>query len=136
EQAAAAGAEVHLIAGITEGVSEPSAPGITVEHIESADQLQQAVHQAVEGADALIMAAAVADFRPADYAQAKIKKTDDGHNPVITLEPNPDILAGVVNRRRSSGGGPAVIVGFAAETGDGQTAPLDLAEQKLVRKGC
>lgn len=135
EQAAAAGASVHLIAGITEA-QPPEAPGMTLERIETAEELQRAVHRANKGADALIMAAAVADFRPADYAQAKIKKTDDGQNPVITLERNPDILAGVVAHRSTTGEGPQVIVGFAAETGDGDTSPMVLAEQKLRRKGC
>lgn len=109
---------------------------MTLERIETAEELQRAVHRANKGADALIMAAAVADFRPADYAQAKIKKTDDGQNPVITLERNPDILAGVVAHRSTTGEGPQVIVGFAAETGDGDTSPMVLAEQKLRRKGC
>lgn len=135
-QAAAQGAEVHLIAGITEAEPPTEHARISVEHIETADELQQAVQAASAEADALIMAAAVADFRPADYAQAKIKKTDDGQNPVITLERNPDILAGVVERRRSSGEGPPVIVGFAAETGGGDDAPMQLAQQKLQRKGC
>lgn len=136
EMAAAAGAQVHLIAGITDAEPPADQPRITVERIEAADELQQAVDQAAADADVLIMAAAVADFRPADYAQAKIKKTDDGQNPVITLERNPDILAGVVSRREQTAHGPEVIVGFAAETGDSETDPLVLAQQKLVRKGC
>lgn len=136
EQAAAAGAAVHLIAGITEAVPPAEQPGITVERIETAEQLQQAVQRANKDADALIMAAAVADFRPADYAQNKIKKTDDGQNPVITLERNPDILAGAVQHRSVTGEGPQVIVGFAAETGGAGTDPMVLAEQKLQRKGC
>lgn len=135
EQAAAAGASVHLIAGITEA-EPPQQPHITVERIETADELQQAVQRADKDADALIMAAAVADFRPADYAQNKIKKTDDGQNPVITLERNPDILAGVVEHRSTTGEGPQVIVGFAAETGGADADPMVLAEQKLQRKGC
>lgn len=134
--AAAAGAQVTLITGITE-VDYPT-PWPALIHrveIETASQLQQAVQEHAAEADVLIMAAAVADFRPAEYAGAKIKKTDDGVNPVITLERNPDILAEAVRRRHHSAG-PRVIVGFAAETGDAETDPLTLAEQKLLRKGC
>lgn len=136
EQAAAAGADVTLIAGITEAEPPQGAANITVERVETAIQLQEAVLRQGAGAEVLIMAAAVADFRPADYVQTKIKKTDDGESPVITLERNPDILAGVVQRRAETGSGPEVIIGFAAETGDEDTDPLKLAQQKLARKGC
>lgn len=136
QQAAAAGAAVHLIAGVTEGEPPATPPEVTVERVESAQDLQRAVTRAAPESDVLIMAAAVADFRPADYAEAKIKKTDEGQNPVIVLQRNPDILASVVEQRKRTGEGPAVIVGFAAETGDGETTPLRLAEQKLRRKGC
>lgn len=136
EQAAAAGADVTLIAGITEAEPPQGAANITVERVETAIQLQEAVLRQCAGAEVLIMAAAVADFRPADYVQTKIKKTDDGESPVITLERNPDILAGVVQRRAETGSGPEVIIGFAAETGDEDTDPLKLAQQKLARKGC
>ncbi len=136
-EAAAQGAEVTLIAGVIEAELPQNPPAnFAVERVETAQQLHQAVLRSAEQADVLIMAAAVADFRPADYAPAKIKKTEDGQNPVIALERNPDILADVVRRRSSSGAGPAVIVGFAAETGDEDTEPLELARQKLLRKGC
>lgn len=135
-EAAAQGAEVTLITGIIDAeLPHPLPVNLTVQSVETAQQLQQAVLAAAEHADMLIMAAAVADFRPADYAQAKIKKTEDGQNPVITLERNPDILADLVRRRNASGRGPGVIVGFAAETGDESTDPLELAQQKLLRKG-
>jgi len=134
ETAAAAGAQVHLIAGIMD-VAAPKQPNIAVEHIETAAQLQTAVERAAADADVLLMAAAVADFRPSAYAAQKIKKTEDGENPVITLERNPDILADAVTRRDSQGG-PAVIVGFAAETGSADASPLELAQAKLLRKGC
>ncbi|GAA1148567.1 bifunctional phosphopantothenoylcysteine decarboxylase/phosphopantothenate synthase [Nesterenkonia lutea] len=135
EAAAAAGAQVHLIAGIMD-VTAPDLPNITAEHIETAAQLRAAVERATDGADLLLMAAAVADFRPADYAAQKIKKTEDGTNPVITLERNPDILAETVQRRAQQGTGPTVIVGFAAETGSADAEPLELARAKLLRKGC
>lgn len=134
ETAAAAGAQVHLIAGIMD-VPAPEQPNIAVERIETAAQLQTAVERAAADADVLLMAAAVADFRPSAYAAQKIKKTEDGENPVITLERNPDILAETVTRRDAQGG-PAVIVGFAAETGSADATPLELAQAKLLRKGC
>lgn len=148
EAAAAAGAQVHLIAGTMEVAAPEQHPAITVAHIETASELQAAVQGAVTDADALIMAAAVADFRPAGYSTAKIKKTDDGENPIITLERNPDILAGIVADRTAARAeakevastdpkiSPAVVIGFAAETGDESTDPLLLAQQKLQRKGC
>ena len=136
ETAAAAGAQVHLIAGIMDVQASKEVANITVEHIETAAQLQAAVLRAAPEADMLIMAAAVADFRPSSYAAQKIKKTDDGENPVIILERNPDILAETVQRRQTEGTGPGVIVGFAAETGSAEADPLELAQAKLLRKGC
>lgn len=136
ETAAAAGAQVHLIAGIMDVQAPEHAANITVEHIETAAELQAAVQRAAPEADLLIMAAAVADFRAASYAAQKIKKTDDGENPVITLERNPDILAEAVQHRLTRGTGPTVIVGFAAETGSAEADPLELAQAKLLRKGC
>ncbi len=113
---------------------------VTVRAVESALELQAAVEEAYGDADAIIMAAAVADFRPKTYTDAKIKKSHDpGHEddaPVIELVRNPDILAGLVARRREAGADYPVIVGFAAETGDAQTSVLDLAREKLRRKGC
>lgn len=131
-----AGATVHVIAGIMEAeISSPS-ERLTVEHIETAEQLQAAVERQAPGVDVLFMAAAVADFRPRDYVASKIKKTSDGQSPVIELERNPDILAGTVRRRQQTGLGPRLIVGFAAETGSDHEEPMQLAQEKLVRKGC
>ena len=104
--------------------------------MESTEELREAVFTQCAGADGLIMAAAVADFRPADYADAKIKKTQDGSSPVITLERTPDILAETVRARRNGQDLPRVIVGFAAETGDGSGSVLDYGAAKLQRKGC
>ncbi|GAB3845279.1 bifunctional phosphopantothenoylcysteine decarboxylase/phosphopantothenate--cysteine ligase CoaBC [Nesterenkonia populi] len=134
--AAGMGATVRLIAGVVDAVLPEAEASITVERIETAEQLRDAVVRAAPESDVLVMAAAVADFRPAAYAQTKIKKTDDGASPVIELERNPDILAEAVQRRDASGDGPAVIVGFAAETGSEESDPLQLAQQKLARKGC
>ncbi|WP_120004828.1 bifunctional phosphopantothenoylcysteine decarboxylase/phosphopantothenate synthase [Nesterenkonia muleiensis] len=136
QAAAEAGAEVVLITGIIDTQIPDMPVDMRREGLETASQLQEAVTRECQDADVLIMAAAVADFRPASYARTKIKKTEDGESPVIALERNPDILAGTVRRRSGTGTGPAVIVGFAAETGDDSTDPLKLAEQKLARKGC
>ena len=93
-------------------------------------------------ADVVVMAAAVADFRPAAYADHKIKKTHaagadgaaDESAPTVALVRNPDVLAGLVAARGSASS--PVIVGFAAETGDGEGSVLDHARAKLARKGC
>ena len=78
-------------------------------------------------------AAAPADFRPTSVSDAKIKKADDGSAPAISLEQNPDVLKEISHERPHPG---AVIVGFAAETGDETGGVLDLARAKLARKGC
>jgi phosphopantothenoylcysteine decarboxylase/phosphopantothenate--cysteine ligase len=84
-------------------------------------------------ADAVVMAAAPADFRPTAVSDAKIKKADDGSAPAIELVQNPDILAEISHERAREG---AVIVGFAAETGDATGSVLELGRAKLARKGC
>ncbi|AJT40991.1 bifunctional phosphopantothenoylcysteine decarboxylase/phosphopantothenate synthase [Psychromicrobium lacuslunae] len=127
-----AGAEVVLIAAHLE-VQLPE--GVEIIRVETALELQAATEHAIESADVLIMAAAVADFRPDHTEQSKIKKRDDTADPVITLVRNPDILAGVVNHRNAVGGSQ-LIVGFAAETGDEHGDVLDYAKAKLERKGC
>jgi phosphopantothenoylcysteine decarboxylase/phosphopantothenate--cysteine ligase len=73
--AAQRGAEVTLIAAHTVALPEPA--GVTVQHVSTAGQLRQAVHEAAKRADVVVMAAAVADFRPANLAEHKIKKSDD-----------------------------------------------------------
>src|SRR5690606_13025954 len=94
-------------------------------------EMREAVLSACRDADAVVMAAAVADFRPAEYHDNKIKKTSAEPDPIRLVE-NPDILAELGRRRASSGEGPAVIVGFAAETDD----VLANGHAKLKRKGC
>ncbi|OHT87853.1 bifunctional phosphopantothenoylcysteine decarboxylase/phosphopantothenate--cysteine ligase CoaBC [Mycobacteroides saopaulense] len=134
--AAQRGAEVTLIAGHTVGLPDPA--GVDVVHISSAAQLQDAVTKHAPEAEALIMAAAVADFRPAHVATNKIKKSQnaDGDAPIELLR-NADVLAGVV-RARADGQLPKMraIVGFAAETGDANGDVLFHARAKLKRKGC
>jgi phosphopantothenoylcysteine decarboxylase/phosphopantothenate--cysteine ligase len=133
-----AGAHVRLIAA---HMDIPAPDGVELTRVETALELREAVHAAAPDSDVLIMAAAVADFRPDRNSDTKIKKRDDGEDPVITLVRNPDILAEAVQHRnsaRTSAGEalPLVIVGFAAETGDGTAEVLDYGRQKLARKGC
>lgn len=90
----------------------PAPPGAHVERVETAAQMQQAMDHHAAACDVVIMAAAVADFRPASVADGKIKKA--GGPPTVILEPTPDILAGLGARRR----GGQTLVGFAAETDD------------------
>jgi len=136
--AAQRGADVTLIAGNTAGLVDPA--GVEVVHIGSASQLQDAVSKHAPDAHVLVMAAAVADFRPTHVATSKIKKTHDGaasDAPVIELTRTDDILAGAV-RARADGQLPnmAAIVGFAAETGDANGDVLFHARAKLKRKAC
>ncbi|WP_353110182.1 bifunctional phosphopantothenoylcysteine decarboxylase/phosphopantothenate--cysteine ligase CoaBC [Gordonia sp. (in: high G+C Gram-positive bacteria)] len=132
--AAQRGAHVTLVAGATSNPGEPAA--VDVVHIDSAVELEREMHARAVDADVVIMAAAVADFRPISVAGSKIKKGADGPAP-ITLAENPDILAGLV-RSRNDGVIPAatLIVGFAAETGDENGGVLDHGRAKLRRKGC
>ncbi|GAA2849690.1 bifunctional phosphopantothenoylcysteine decarboxylase/phosphopantothenate--cysteine ligase CoaBC [Nonomuraea rubra] len=125
--AAARGAEVTLVAA---NVTLPDPAGAKVVRVESTAELRDAVLAASAGADVVVMAAAVADFRPATRHDAKIKKTD-GEPEAIHLVKNPDILAELGERRRVEPG-PPVIVGFAAETHD----VLANGQAKLARKGC
>jgi phosphopantothenoylcysteine decarboxylase/phosphopantothenate--cysteine ligase len=137
--AAQRGAEVTLIAGNTAGLVDPA--GVEVVHIGSASQLQDAVSKHAPDANVLVMAAAVADFRPTHVATSKIKKTHepgtDSDAPIIELTRTEDILAGTV-RARSDGQLPNMqaIVGFAAETGDANGDVLFHARAKLQRKSC
>ena len=127
--AAQRGAEVTLIAAHTVAMPDPA--GVTIERVSTAEQLRQAVHTAAKPADVVVMAAAVADFRPANLATHKIKKSDDQPDPTITLDRNADILAELVANRTPG----QLIVGFAAETGDEHGSVLDHARAKLKRKG-
>jgi phosphopantothenoylcysteine decarboxylase/phosphopantothenate--cysteine ligase len=128
------GAEVTLIAGNTAGLIDPA--GVEVVHIGSATQLRDAVSKHAPAANVLVMAAAVADFRPAHVATSKIKKGESEPSS-IDLVRNDDVLAGVV-RARADGQLPNMraIVGFAAETGDANGDVLFHARAKLQRKGC
>ncbi len=122
--AAAAGAEVVLISG---PVTLPDPVGIATKHVETAAEMAAAVEAALP-ADIFIAAAAVADWRAAEAAPDKIKKSTDGA-PVLQLVENPDILATVAQHSEKR---PRIVVGFAAETTD----VLAHAKAKLARKGC
>ncbi|MEU5983023.1 bifunctional phosphopantothenoylcysteine decarboxylase/phosphopantothenate--cysteine ligase CoaBC [Streptomyces sp. NPDC047434] len=124
--AAARGARVTLIEANT-GIPDPA--GVDVVHVGTAVQLREAVLKAAGDADAVVMAAAVADFRPAAYAAGKIKKKDGVEAPTVELVRNPDILAEISAERALPG---QVVVGFAAETDD----VLANGREKLRRKGC
>jgi phosphopantothenoylcysteine decarboxylase/phosphopantothenate--cysteine ligase len=126
--AAARGARVTLVAANTE---LPDPAGTDVVRVGTALELREAVHKAAADADAVVMAAAVADFRPASAATYKIKKSDAAPEP-IPLEQNPDVLVELVAARRPG----QVLVGFAAETGDEAGDVLAHGRAKLARKGC
>ncbi|MCW2829615.1 MAG: coaBC [Aeromicrobium sp.] len=130
EAAVARGARVTVVAA---NVSLPSPAGVDVVEVVSTEELRQQMHRAVVDADAVVMAAAPADFRPAEVVDTKIKKTPDGTTPDLQLVENPDILAELVAARTSK---RPVIVGFAAETGDSSASVIEHARAKLARKGC
>ena len=118
-----AGAEVELI---TAAPSPTPAPGLSVIGVETAAEMQAAVWAALERADVLLMAAAVADYRPRDLAGRKLKKT--GGEMTLLLVPTVDILESIrAHPRRQT----VLVVGFAAETDD----LLANAAEKLRRKG-
>jgi phosphopantothenoylcysteine decarboxylase/phosphopantothenate--cysteine ligase len=119
--AAARGAKVTLITTVPAAV--PAA--VDIVRVESAADMEAAVQARCEQSDIVVMAAAVADFRPATVADEKIKK--HGGVPAVALEPTPDILAGLGARKRPH----QVLVGFAAETTDVRANAVD----KLRRKG-
>ncbi|GEL16617.1 bifunctional phosphopantothenoylcysteine decarboxylase/phosphopantothenate--cysteine ligase CoaBC [Pseudonocardia asaccharolytica] len=127
--AAQRGASVTLVAAHTADLGDPAA--VEVVRVGSAAQLREAMHATVKGADAVVMAAAVADFRPAALAQSKIKKSGAEPDP-LALAKNPDILVELVKAREPG----QVIVGFAAETGDASGDALHHGREKLARKGC
>ncbi|GAA2866984.1 bifunctional phosphopantothenoylcysteine decarboxylase/phosphopantothenate--cysteine ligase CoaBC [Paenarthrobacter ilicis] len=130
--AMAAGATVRFVAAHMD-VQPPA--GVELVRVESALELREATLTAALGSDVVIMAAAVADFRPADVSDTKIKKVDGEEAPVVRLVRNPDILRELVEVRGASQT-RQLIVGFAAETGDAQGDVLEHAQAKLKRKGC
>jgi phosphopantothenoylcysteine decarboxylase/phosphopantothenate--cysteine ligase len=127
--AALRGAEVRLVAA---NVVLEAPAGIDVEPVTSTAELAEAMTRSAKDADVVVMAAAPADFTPADTSGTKIKK--DGHRGLaVALVQTTDVLAGLVAARTD----PAqVIIGFAAETPTPHQSLLDLGRAKLARKGC
>jgi phosphopantothenoylcysteine decarboxylase/phosphopantothenate--cysteine ligase len=123
--AVARGARVTVVAA---NVALPDPAGAHVVRVGAAEEMDKAVRDAAPDADAVVMAAAVADFRPVDYRSTKIKKSETVEPDPIRLTKNPDILAELVAARPAG----QVIVGFAAETDD----VLEHGRAKLARKGC
>ncbi|MFD8693425.1 bifunctional phosphopantothenoylcysteine decarboxylase/phosphopantothenate--cysteine ligase CoaBC [Kitasatospora purpeofusca] len=124
--AAARGARVTLISA-NAGLPDPA--GVNVVRVATALELRDAALKAAEDADAVVMAAAVADFRPAAYAAGKIKKVEGVEPAPVALVRNPDVLAELSAHRTRSG---QLVVGFAAETDN----VLANGRAKLARKGC
>jgi phosphopantothenoylcysteine decarboxylase / phosphopantothenate---cysteine ligase len=125
--AVARGAEVTVIAA---NVALPDPAGAKVTRVVSALQMRDAVLRAAQTADVVVMAAAVADYRPQTRSDGKIKKDGQPPEPLRLVE-NPDILAGLAEQR-GPGRTQPVLVGFAAETDTSEQA----ARAKLARKGC
>jgi phosphopantothenoylcysteine decarboxylase / phosphopantothenate---cysteine ligase len=128
--AVARGATVTVVAA---HVDVPPPAGVDVVRVDTTEELREQMLGAAVDADAVVMAAAPADFRPVNPSSVKIKRSADGGAPQIELTQNPDILAQLVASR--SGKEP-VIVGFAAETGDDAGGVLEHGREKLSRKGC
>jgi phosphopantothenoylcysteine decarboxylase / phosphopantothenate---cysteine ligase len=126
--AAARGAEVVLVAA---NVEAPAPFGVRVVPVESAEQLRTAMLAESPAADVVVMAAAVADFRPATVADTKLKKGSAAEPAGIELVRNPDVLVELVAARPAG----QCVVGFAAETGDAEGDVLTHARAKLARKG-
>jgi phosphopantothenoylcysteine decarboxylase/phosphopantothenate--cysteine ligase len=131
--AAARGAEVVLVAA---NVDAPAPFGVRVVPVESAEELRTAMHVESAGtdgrpADVVVMAAAVADFRPGTVAGTKLKKGSAEEPTAVELVRNPDVLVELVAARPAG----QLVVGFAAETGDAEGDVLTHAHAKLARKG-
>ena len=127
--AAARGAEVVLVSANS---ALPDPAGVRVVRVSTTAQLRTAVRAEAASADVVVMAAAVADFRPAETVDAKIKKTDDTSAPVLRLVQNPHILRELGHDRLRAG---QTVVGFAAETGDEHAGWLEHGRAKLAKYG-
>ncbi len=124
ERAARRGAQVTVVAA---NVALPRTPGVTYVEVGTAAELKAAAERAFSACDVLLMAAAVADYRPAERREDKIKKDAAGAAPVLQLERTDDVLAGLAAARRPE----QVLIGFAAEAGAGA---LEYGRGKLERK--
>ncbi len=126
--AAARGAEVTLLAANLE-IEPPH--GVRVLHVSTTLELRDAAREAAPHADVVIMAAAVADYRPASIAHGKIKKETQGDELELRLLRNPDILSELSHDRPDG----QLVIGFAAETEQDEQALLELGRAKIARKG-
>jgi phosphopantothenoylcysteine decarboxylase/phosphopantothenate--cysteine ligase len=124
DEAARRGANVTVVAA---NVSLPRSPGIEYVDVGTAAELGEACAERFPSADVLLMAAAVADYRPASARADKIKKTETGETLALELERTDDVLSGLAARKRPG----QLLIGFAAESGDGA---LTYARDKLERK--
>lgn len=129
ERAQARGAHVTVVRA---HVEIPTPVGLRVIDVETAQQLHRVMLAEQSGADVVVMAAAVADFRPESAAVTKMKKVDDHEPDPVHLVRNPDVLVDLVLARQER----QVIVGFAAETSTSLEDLLDLGGAKITRKGC
>ncbi|MHC2185589.1 phosphopantothenoylcysteine decarboxylase/phosphopantothenate--cysteine ligase [Rathayibacter agropyri] len=127
--AAARGARVTLLAANLD-IEAPQ--GVSVQQVGTALELREAALAAAPDADIVIMAAAVADYRPTAIADAKITKEQQGDRLTLELVKNPDILAEIAAVKREG----QLVVGFAAETEPDREAMLALGRAKIARKGC
>ena len=126
------GAKVTLICA---NVSVSMPAGVTIQNVITGDDMHAAVMKASMTADVIVMAAAIADYKPKTTYDSKMKKSDDGSSPTIELVRTTDILADLVTHRNTSHP-DQIIVGFAAETGDDHGSVLEHGVAKLQRKGC
>ncbi|RWZ59328.1 bifunctional phosphopantothenoylcysteine decarboxylase/phosphopantothenate--cysteine ligase CoaBC [Labedella populi] len=135
--AAARGARVTLVTAHLDADVAPATGDLRTEfgteviRVETAEELATAMRAEAATADVVVMAAAVADYRPATVSESKIKKDDSGDALSLTLERTPDILAGLAAERPRG----QVVVGFAAETAPDREALLELGRTKMARKG-
>jgi phosphopantothenoylcysteine decarboxylase/phosphopantothenate--cysteine ligase len=135
--AIARGAEVTVVVG---SVTAPIPAGCSIVRVESAEQMRESMHACIaeKTPDVVVMAAAVADFRPERHLKGKITKEDlavaDHHVPELALQRTTDILAELVAKRGSQS--EPIIVGFAAETPHPGESLASRALKKLQRKGC
>ena len=127
--AASRGADVVLVAANT---ALPDPAGVRVVPVSTTAELRDAVRMEGLEADIIVMAAAVADFRPAEFADRKIKKSDDSSAPDIRLVQNPHVLRELGHDRLVEG---QTVVGFAAETGDASATWLEHGRAKLAKYG-
>ena len=123
------GASVHVIAA---NVNESLLAGLDYENVESASELGGALSSKIGEFDVLVMAAAVADYRPTSASASKIKRSEEGESTSLQLVANPDILQNVAQNLAKQGE-KALILGFAAES---SADLVGLARKKLVSKGC